>query len=168
LTAHTTLKVTFASISLVGVAAETERTKFVENSIMDEINLESSILGFCSLHGDIVFVRNHGVLIRNDDDFRQRPDRVALISGGGAGHEPGQQGFVGRGMLSVAVSGNVFTSPSVTRFDNNPTAFATIQLSGSNFPFTSLLVAWQRFSSLALVMSIGRFFLLSTTTPAID
>lgn len=83
---------------------------------MDEINLESSIVGFCSLHGDIVFVKNQGVLIRNDDDFRRHPDRVMLISGGGAGHEPGFGGFVGRGMLSAAVSGNIFTSPSVTRF----------------------------------------------------
>ncbi len=38
---------------------------------------------------------------------------VAVISGGGAGHEPAHAGYVGDGMLSAAVAGNVFTSPSV-------------------------------------------------------
>lgn len=38
---------------------------------------------------------------------------VALISGGGAGHEPAHAGFVGEGMLTAAVSGGVFASPSV-------------------------------------------------------
>lgn len=57
------------------------------------------------------------MIMRDDEEFKKSLDRVILISGGGAGHEPGQQGFVGRGMLSAAVSGNVFTSPSVTRFD---------------------------------------------------
>lgn len=39
--------------------------------------------------------------------------RVAVISGGGAGHEPAHAGFVGRGMLTAAVCGDVFASPSV-------------------------------------------------------
>jgi dihydroxyacetone kinase len=38
---------------------------------------------------------------------------VAVISGGGAGHEPSHAGFVGRGMLTAAVSGEIFASPSV-------------------------------------------------------
>src|SRR5204863_3048243 len=42
-----------------------------------------------------------------------RPSRVALISGGGSGHEPAHAGFVGRGMLTAAVCGEVFASPSV-------------------------------------------------------
>ncbi|MGF6973609.1 dihydroxyacetone kinase [Paraburkholderia sp. JPY465] len=37
---------------------------------------------------------------------------VALISGGGSGHEPAHGGYVGHGMLSAAVAGEVFTSPS--------------------------------------------------------
>ncbi|NVB40114.1 dihydroxyacetone kinase subunit DhaK [Pseudenhygromyxa sp. WMMC2535] len=41
------------------------------------------------------------------------PAKVAVISGGGAGHEPAHAGFVGRGMLSAAVSGEIFASPSV-------------------------------------------------------
>jgi triose/dihydroxyacetone kinase / FAD-AMP lyase (cyclizing) len=40
-------------------------------------------------------------------------DTVAIISGGGSGHEPSHAGFVGQGLLSAAVSGNVFASPNV-------------------------------------------------------
>nr|AAM47307.1 3,4-dihydroxy-2-butanone kinase [Oryza sativa Japonica Group] len=40
-------------------------------------------------------------------------DKVAVISGGGSGHEPTHAGFVGPGMLTAAVSGDVFTSPPV-------------------------------------------------------
>ena len=39
--------------------------------------------------------------------------RVALVSGGGSGHEPSHAGFVGQGMLTAAVCGEVFASPSV-------------------------------------------------------
>lgn len=40
-------------------------------------------------------------------------DRVALVSGGGSGHEPAHAGFVGRGMLTAAVCGQLFASPGV-------------------------------------------------------
>lgn len=40
-------------------------------------------------------------------------DKVALVSGGGSGHEPAHAGFVGKGMLTAAVCGEVFASPSV-------------------------------------------------------
>lgn len=40
------------------------------------------------------------------------PSKIALISGGGAGHEPAWSGYVGHGMLTAAVSGEVFASPS--------------------------------------------------------
>lgn len=52
------------------------------------------------------FVR---VVVRTDRD----PGKVALVSGGGSGHEPAHAGFVGRGMLTAAVCGDVFASPSV-------------------------------------------------------
>lgn len=42
-----------------------------------------------------------------------KKDRVAVISGGGSGHEPAHAGFVGKGMLTAAVCGEVFASPSV-------------------------------------------------------
>ena len=42
-------------------------------------------------------------------------NKVAVISGGGSGHEPAMAGYVGTGMLDAAVSGNVFASPSPDR-----------------------------------------------------
>ena len=42
----------------------------------------------------------------------KKTDKVALISGGGSGHEPAHGGFVGAGMLDAAVAGAVFTSPT--------------------------------------------------------
>ena len=44
-----------------------------------------------------------------------RPGKVAVISGGGSGHEPLHGGFVGHGMLDAAVAGEVFTSPTPDR-----------------------------------------------------
>src|SRR5699024_1629802 len=49
------------------------------------------------------------VVLRTDAS----PDHVAVISGGGSGHEPAHAGFVGRGMLTAAVAGELFASPSV-------------------------------------------------------
>ncbi|KAK6211644.1 dihydroxyacetone kinase [Colletotrichum tabaci] len=43
------------------------------------------------------------------------PNHVSLLSGGGAGHEPAHAGFVGAGMLTAAVSGSIFASPSVAQ-----------------------------------------------------
>lgn len=42
----------------------------------------------------------------------EQTSQVQLISGGGSGHEPSHAGFVGDGMLSAAVCGEVFTSPT--------------------------------------------------------
>lgn len=59
--------------------------------------------------------------------------RVALISGGGSGHEPAHAGFVGEGLLSAAICGNVFASPNVGQIrkaidlvDNNKGTLAII------------------------------------------
>jgi len=49
------------------------------------------------------------VVVRGDWE----KDKVAIISGGGAGHEPAHAAFVGHGMLTAAVSGEIFASPSV-------------------------------------------------------
>jgi len=49
------------------------------------------------------------VVVRADWD----KTKVALVSGGGSGHEPSHAGFVGKGMLTAAVCGDIFASPSV-------------------------------------------------------
>lgn len=41
-----------------------------------------------------------------------RKDKVAIISGGGSGHEPLHTGFIGKGMLDAACPGQIFTSPT--------------------------------------------------------
>uniref|UniRef100_A0A8H9YM70 Glycerone kinase n=1 Tax=Pseudomonas tritici TaxID=2745518 RepID=A0A8H9YM70_9PSED len=63
----------------------------------------------------------HGNLVKLDIDPAIRvvarsdwdKSRVAVISGGGSGHEPAHAGFVGKGMLTAAVCGDLFASPSV-------------------------------------------------------
>ena len=49
------------------------------------------------------------VVVRTDWD----KSKVALVSGGGSGHEPAHAGFVGEGMLTAAVCGDIFASPSL-------------------------------------------------------
>ena len=49
------------------------------------------------------------VVVRNDWD----KSKVAIVCGGGSGHEPSHAGFVGKGMLTAAVCGDIFASPSV-------------------------------------------------------
>jgi dihydroxyacetone kinase-like protein len=74
-----------------------------------ETVLQESLAGFCRAHGDIVVLGEDGKFVRRADPAN---GKVALISGGGSGHEPLHAGFVGRGMLDAACPGEVFTSPT--------------------------------------------------------
>jgi dihydroxyacetone kinase-like protein len=66
--------------------------------------------GMAAAHADLIQVRfDPNYIIRADAPVR---DKVAIISGGGSGHEPMHGGFVGRGMLDAACPGAVFTSPT--------------------------------------------------------
>jgi len=68
--------------------------------------------GLADLTPGIALLDDENVVIRAGlPEPEQRP--VAVISGGGAGHEPAHAGYVGPGMLHAAVTGDVFTSPSV-------------------------------------------------------
>lgn len=66
-----------------------------------------------------------GIAVAHSEDVKQLPgttvivrksapvsDKVGIVSGGGSGHEPAHAGYVGKGMLDAAVSGEVFTSPT--------------------------------------------------------
>lgn len=55
----------------------------------------------------------HHIVLRADYLTYRDSGKVALVSGGGSGHEPAHAGYVGHGMLTAAVAGEVFTSPSV-------------------------------------------------------
>lgn len=65
--------------------------------------------GLAYVHHDLVHrLSGFDIIARNEQDSGQ----VGLISGGGSGHEPAHAGFVGDGMLSAAIAGAVFTSPT--------------------------------------------------------
>lgn len=68
--------------------------------------------GLCDLHPGLALLEGEDVVVRADlPPPAARP--VALLSGGGSGHEPAHAGYVGPGMLAGAIAGDVFTSPSV-------------------------------------------------------
>ena len=74
-----------------------------------ETVLAESLDGFAVAHADIVMLGAERQFVRR----RQlTPGKVALISGGGSGHEPLHIGFVGYGMLDAACPGQIFTSPT--------------------------------------------------------
>ena len=74
-----------------------------------ETVLAESLDGFAAAHADIVVLGEERKFVRRR---RLTPGKVALISGGGSGHEPLHAGFVGLGMLDAACPGQVFTSPT--------------------------------------------------------
>jgi phosphoenolpyruvate---glycerone phosphotransferase subunit DhaK len=71
--------------------------------------LAESLDGFAAAHADIVALGAEHKFVRRRTMKR---GKVALISGGGSGHEPLHAGFVGLGMLDAACPGQVFTSPT--------------------------------------------------------
>ena len=74
-----------------------------------ETVLTESLDGFAAAHADIVALGDERKFVRR---ATLKPGKVALISGGGSGHEPLHAGFVGHGMLDAACPGQVFTSPT--------------------------------------------------------
>ena len=87
-----------------------ERRQFHEKIINKPENVVTEMLdGLAYVHSDLVHrVDGFDIIVRNE----QAAGQVGLISGGGSGHEPAHAGFVGDGMLSAAIAGAVFTSPT--------------------------------------------------------
>jgi dihydroxyacetone kinase-like protein len=77
------------------------------NAVEDVV--KESLAGFCAAHDDIVRIGEHAPFVQRR---HLKPGKVALLSGGGSGHEPLHGGFVGQGMLDAACPGQVFTSPT--------------------------------------------------------
>jgi dihydroxyacetone kinase-like protein len=71
--------------------------------------LTESMDGFVAAHSDILVLGEGHKFVRRRN---LKPGKVALISGGGSGHEPLHAGLVGHGMLDAACPGQVFTSPT--------------------------------------------------------
>lgn len=80
--------------------------KFINK--VDDILVES-LSGFATAHADLVALNlNPNFLTRKN----KAHNKVAIISGGGSGHEPLHAGYIGVGMLDAACPGHVFTSPT--------------------------------------------------------
>jgi phosphoenolpyruvate---glycerone phosphotransferase subunit DhaK len=71
--------------------------------------LAESLDGFAAAHADLVALGSERKFVRRRE---LNPKKVALVSGGGSGHEPLHAGFVGYGMLDAACPGQIFTSPT--------------------------------------------------------
>src|SRR5882757_281289 len=71
--------------------------------------VKESLTGLAAAHADLLrYDADAQIVVRADAPVQ---GKVALVSGGGSGHEPLHGGFVGRGMLDAACPGEVFTSP---------------------------------------------------------
>src|SRR5437868_8188660 len=71
--------------------------------------VKESLAGLAAAHGDLLrYDADARIVVRADAPVA---GKVALVSGGGSGHEPLHGGFVGRGMLDAACPGEIFTSP---------------------------------------------------------
>ena len=78
-----------------------------------EAVVSEAIDGLLALNPNIVRLAGLDVVLRRDFEATKALNTVAVLSGGGSGHEPGMGGFAGAGMLTAAVAGGVFASPSV-------------------------------------------------------
>lgn len=78
-----------------------------------ETVVTDALRGMAAAHPELTVDVENRVIVRRDAPVA---GQVALVSGGGSGHEPLHGGFVGPGMLSAACPGEVFTSPCRTRW----------------------------------------------------
>jgi phosphoenolpyruvate---glycerone phosphotransferase subunit DhaK len=89
------------------VTASTQTVKKFLNDPNDVV--QESLAGLGAAHPDLVRIDFENQIVIRKDAPKQ--GKVALVSGGGSGHEPMHGGFVGLGMLDAACPGAVFTSP---------------------------------------------------------
>lgn len=77
--------------------------------INDPLNLTSELLeGYCMAYSDKVKLVSEKLIVRATPKAQ---DKVAIVTLGGAGHEPALSGFVGEGMLDISVVGDIFAAP---------------------------------------------------------
>ncbi|MFA7006441.1 MAG: dihydroxyacetone kinase subunit DhaK, partial [Verrucomicrobiia bacterium] len=81
--------------------------------INDPKNLTPELLeGFALAYSDKVALKNEKLVCRAR---AKDPSKVALVTLGGAGHEPALSGFVGEGMLDISVVGDIFAAPAAPK-----------------------------------------------------
>lgn len=84
-------------------------SKKLVNSV--ELCADDALAGLVACNPNLQLLQGHRVALRSDLDSLK--GRVALLSGGGSGHEPAHAGFIGKGMLTGVIAGSVFASPAV-------------------------------------------------------
>jgi triose/dihydroxyacetone kinase / FAD-AMP lyase (cyclizing) len=86
--------------------------------------------------GNLVLVRDRNVILLSPEKHRNR-SQVAIVCGGGSGHEPAHSSFVNHEMLSAAICGDVFASPSVGAIVDG---IRTLVTNGEQSPKAILLI----------------------------
>ena len=84
--------------------------KLINN--VDDV-VDDCLAGVVASRSNLTTIRDRRVVVRSDLAESNIQNRVAIVCGGGSGHEPCFAGYVGKGMLDAAVAGSVFTSPPV-------------------------------------------------------
>ena len=97
--------------SLPFPSMSTMQSKKLVNRLEDVVT--EALDGLLALDSDVARIGDFNACCRADIET-YKANHVTIISGGGSGHEPAHAGFIGDGMLSGAVWGNVFASPSVS------------------------------------------------------
>src|SRR5437879_11765036 len=90
----------------MSVATEIGMKKFIN---VPEEMVKEALAGLEAAHPDLVRTDLENQLVLRKD--APVAGKVALVSGGGSGHEPLHGGFVGKGMLDAACPGEILTSP---------------------------------------------------------
>ena len=99
--------------------------------------VDEALEGLVKSNPGVNLIENHRVVVRSD--LENLKDKVALVAGGGSGHEPAFAGYVGKGCLSSAVAGSVFASPPpssilasiLTLAKHNPSGILVVRLFNS-------------------------------------
>ncbi|XP_066599579.1 triokinase/FMN cyclase-like [Prorops nasuta] len=105
--------------------------KHLVNNVDDAV--PETLHGLCLTYPHLEYHKSHKVVF--SPDWRERKDKVAVICGGGSGHEPFTAGYVGAGMLTASISGSIFAAPPSTHIthaiesvsmDNPPGVFIIV------------------------------------------
>src|ERR1700712_3762188 len=91
--------------------SQPEGVKKLINGVADVV--PQMLGGLIEFNPGLVVLPGSSIVVRRDAGIASAQGEVAIVSGGGAGHEPAHAGYVGPGMLTAAVVGEGFTSPSV-------------------------------------------------------
>ncbi|KAK2162652.1 hypothetical protein LSH36_94g01041 [Paralvinella palmiformis] len=106
--------------------------KHLINELTDCVR--DSLEGLVAVNPGLQLLEGHNVILRRDIDDIKTEGKVTLISGGGSGHEPAHAAYVGPGMLTAAVCGAVFTSPTPDSI------VATLQVVGDGSSAGTLMI----------------------------